>query len=103
MKCKTKFYSLPCVDARDSHFAKFATPRATWERTSGCPHLTIPSKALIPPSVLSLVCNLSNTDFQVGELTKQNPKKLTQILTPKEKSIPLPHKLAIAPATMRSV
>uniref|UniRef100_A0A2P2PN07 Armadillo repeat-containing kinesin-like protein 2 n=1 Tax=Rhizophora mucronata TaxID=61149 RepID=A0A2P2PN07_RHIMU len=50
---------IPCVDARDSHFAKFAIPRATWERTSGCPHLTIPNKAFIPPSDLSFICSLS--------------------------------------------
>lgn len=50
---------LPWVHARDSHFAKFAIPRATWERTSGWPHLTIPNKALIPPSDLSFVCSLS--------------------------------------------
>lgn len=52
---------LPCVDALDSHFAKFAIPRATWARTSGCPLLTIPSNALMPPSPRSFVCNLSET------------------------------------------
>lgn len=50
---------IPWADARDSHLAKFAIPRATWESTSGCLHLTIPSNALIPPSVFSFICNLS--------------------------------------------
>lgn len=59
MDWKNQREDKPCMDDRDSHFAKFAIPRATWERTSGCPHLTIPSKAFIPPSDLSFLCSLS--------------------------------------------
>eukprot|EP00268_Persea_americana_P059256 TRINITY_DN724_c0_g1_i9.p1 TRINITY_DN724_c0_g1~~TRINITY_DN724_c0_g1_i9.p1 ORF type:complete len:137 (+),score=17.18 TRINITY_DN724_c0_g1_i9:515-925(+) len=50
---------VPWVDALDSHLAKLAMPLATWARTSACPHLTIPSNALIPPSALSFACSLS--------------------------------------------
>lgn len=53
------YTSLPWLDALDSHFAKFAIPRATCAWTSGCLHLTIPNSALIPPSPLNFVCSLS--------------------------------------------
>lgn len=49
----------PWAEDLDSHLAKLASPRATWERTSGCLDLTIPNNALMPPSDLSLICSLS--------------------------------------------
>ena len=63
--------TLPWVAALDSHFAKFAMPRATWARTSGCPHLTIPSNALIPPSPRNRVCSLSAYKEKVSFWIKQ--------------------------------
>lgn len=64
-------HRLPWVYALDSHFAKLAIPRATCARTSGCPHLTIPSNALMPPSLLSFDCNLSVEQMQITQANKQ--------------------------------
>ena len=67
---------IPCVDALDSHLAKFAMPRATCASTSGCPHLTIPNKAAIPPSDLSFVCNLSMSEKDIVSQNLVNKKIL---------------------------
>ena len=39
-KARLSLRHLPWVDAQDSHFAKFAIPRTTWERTSGYVHIS---------------------------------------------------------------
>lgn len=86
--------------ALDSHFAKLAIPRATWARTSGCPHLTIPNNAFIPPSDHSLAWSLSakpNTMFQIFWSVRKEEGCWGVVF------LPLPQRLAIAPATIRKV
>jgi hypothetical protein len=56
----------PWLITRDSHFAKFAIPRAIWAMTSLCPVRNIPSNALIPPSCFSMKCNFSAKYTKIG-------------------------------------
>lgn len=74
---------IPWLEARDSHLAKLAIPRATCERTSGWSHLTTPSKALIPPSkfILStssskVFCCLSFSAIRLSNYTSCLQDKL---------------------------